>query len=755
MRKLILILLFIPFQLFAQHWWVDNTGTGDTLATIAEVNALGLGQDDTVSFKNGCTWRGDLTVSGSGTAGHYVVFNSYGTGDRPKILGSEKAITWTAEGHTNIWQSDSSLSDPYNISGYYESEIFYRETGGTINWSDAKKTYTSDFSNLVNEYDWTWNANKVYIYAATDPNSRYTSVEIPQRGATIFIDDYEYITIDGLEISYAVERNINAEYPAAGKSGLIIKNCYIHHTGSRYLETGYNISVIRSNMLIQDNEVFEGGRRNTSFHIYGTTDLTYSDMTVEGNYLHNGYHSTGIGFALDNEDDTHYNNIIIRNNFVYDPPEYDPYTGVGSNNEMCTVRAIASGSDISNVEIYNNIFMYPSGFIVWFQNVNNASVYNNTFYDFNHNIPTAGGNIHQINIDYDCTDIKIKNNVFYGTVSWSYNNSCHNVVVGSSQETTEIDMDYNLFYQTDSQMGMVVVDGDYYRTNTPFSDITTDHGWEVNGDYGNSPQFISSTNLHLQESSPAINAGVAISGYDYDYDGVEVVDPPNIGCYEYVSVGAITLTVQDSTHSHVAENVAIIQAYNLIVQDSVHSHVADNLDLIENKILVIQDAEHSHVVDNVILTQNHILAVADSVHEHVVDNVLLTQDHVLVVADSFHVHSVDSPSLIQNYLLIVQDSDHIHLADSVVLVQDHFLVVQDSIHSHIADNVILVIIEDTELVVQNSFHSHIADNAKVYILFLESTVKLMGVITQMELQGEVQQGKLYGVTDEIFLGGKI
>lgn len=31
----------------------------------------------------------------------------------------------------------------------------------------------------------------------------------------------------------------------------------------------------------------------------------------------------------------------------------------------------------------------------------------------------------------------------------------------------------------------------------------------------------------------------------------------------------------------------------------------------------------------------------------------------------------------------------------------------------------------------------------------------MGVITQMELQGEVQQGKLYGVTDEIFLEGKI
>ncbi len=41
--------------------------------------------------------------------------------------------------------------------------------------------------------------------------------------------------------------------------------------------------------------------------------------------------------------------------------------------------------------------------------------------------------------------------------------------------------------------------------------------------------------FHLQSTSPAINKGASIAGYDYDADGNPIVGAPDIGAYEYGS----------------------------------------------------------------------------------------------------------------------------------------------------------------------------------------------------------------------------
>jgi hypothetical protein len=46
------------------------------------------------------------------------------------------------------------------------------------------------------------------------------------------------------------------------------------------------------------------------------------------------------------------------------------------------------------------------------------------------------------------------------------------------------------------------------------------------------PLFISSTDFHLQASSPAIGKGQSITGLTTDYDGNTLNDPPSIGAYE-------------------------------------------------------------------------------------------------------------------------------------------------------------------------------------------------------------------------------
>ncbi len=52
-----------------------------------------------------------------------------------------------------------------------------KETDGDISWGRVKK-YKGD---LAVEYDWTWISNHIYIYSPTDPNTRYSGVEMAQR----------------------------------------------------------------------------------------------------------------------------------------------------------------------------------------------------------------------------------------------------------------------------------------------------------------------------------------------------------------------------------------------------------------------------------------------------------------------------------------------------------------------------------------------------------------------------------------------
>jgi hypothetical protein len=547
MKKILtIIFLFFFSQLFAHHYYVKNggsdvaTGLSDALAweTISKVNGFTFAAGDTISFKCGSIWREKLTIPRSGTSSNYMVFNSYNTGVKPQILGSN-TTTWTAQGTSNIWQSDASFTDPYAIPDSYEAQLFFRETGGSVNWSDAKKTYTSNFSNLVNEYDWTWNANKIYVYAASDPDTRYTSVEIPQRTEAIFLDDKQYVKVDSLELAFVSYRTILSEYPQGATSGFTLSNCYLHHVGNRYPSVpsggsaGNHVSVCRNDLLIQNNEICESGRRNISIHIYETHPLSISNITIEHNYLHNGYHSTGGGVVLDNEADNHFKNVIFRNNYVYDPDA----TLIGDRTEMANNYANVSGCRIEDLQVYNNLFYYSANHGLWIEGCDTAKIYNNTFYDMNHYINTAGGNIYQLYL-VNNTEVEVKNNIFYATSNYAYNTLTLEVYSPASQTVSEVDMDYNLFYQTDGSICLIIQgNSGYYRTAN-WSTLYAGTGWQQHDLGIIDPLFINKTmpmewdSLMIGVASPAKDAGIGV-GISLDYNDNARDGSPDIGAFEY------------------------------------------------------------------------------------------------------------------------------------------------------------------------------------------------------------------------------
>mgnify|MGYP001558749206 CR=1 FL=1 len=514
MKKLIIIFLFITSVLKAtdSNYYVDNTGTGDTLATIAEVNALTLATDDTVFFKKGCSWRETLTIPNSGTSGHYIVFTSYSTGLKPIILGSNQALTFTDQGG-NVWSSATTLNDPYNI-GTIDMELFFDESG-IITWGVHK----TDTSLLIAEYDWTWLANKIYVYAATDPDSRYTSVEVPQRATIVNLNSKQYLEFNGLDLHYSVY-GIQEVYPTANLTGLNVKNCRISHLGTKN-GGGYGTHFVYSNSVFEGDTIYDCGRRGISLNHYGNSTIT--NITIQNCIFYNGYHTTGVDISNGAISSTGTIDTVIIKNSLF----YEPAAGTSQGNQIF-IQDYSHGitTPVKNVYIYCNIFKYNSSSSIMMEGATSVFIYNNTFYENN----TVSAVTNAINVNHNNLSVKIKNNIFYTTLAVDANYRGCNLYCLSTQDYTKVEVDYNIHYRTTNALRTVRVNSaDYHMNDLSLLQAAT--GWETHGQFID-PTFVSSVDYHLQAGSPAIAAGIGV-GLNLDYEGNAWEATPSIGAYEY------------------------------------------------------------------------------------------------------------------------------------------------------------------------------------------------------------------------------
>lgn len=211
---------------------------------------------------------------------------------------------------------------------------------------------------------------------------------------------------------------------------------------------------------------------------------------------------------------------------------------------------------------------------------------------------------------------------------------------------------------------------------------------------------------------------------------------------EHGPAGATLLEVQDATHAHASDGVALEQAHLLAVADASHAHASGNVDVIQEFVLTVQDATHAHTAetptvevgsilevqdathahasDTPALTQAHLLAVADVTHSHTSDEVAVTQAFVLTVAEAAHAHASDNVVLEvgADTLLVVQDVTHAHAVETPTPTQAYLLAVQDATHAHASDNVGLSLPGEFTLTVQDVTHAHASDGVGLLQAFL-------------------------------------
>ena len=97
------IILLFAIKSYSTVYYVStsgndaNSGTSVNLPwrTLAKVNSFTPKAGDQILFNRGDEWIGTITVNASGTSGSPIVYGAYGTGDKPKIYGSEVITGWT------------------------------------------------------------------------------------------------------------------------------------------------------------------------------------------------------------------------------------------------------------------------------------------------------------------------------------------------------------------------------------------------------------------------------------------------------------------------------------------------------------------------------------------------------------------------------------------------------------------------------------------------------------------------------------
>lgn len=522
--------------------------------TIRRLNQMNLHPGDTVRFERNGVWREELTISNSGTRDFPIVISSYGEGAKPEILGSERCISFNKTKKKNVWVSSNSFTNP---DTWYAGSIFF-ELRDTIIWGSAQKNYDSEFTNLVQNFDWTWYSDKIFIYSQEDPHTKFNSIEISQRKGIIILLDSEYIVINDLKISYSQRWGIccNKEGNFKELHGLAVTNCEISHIGIKNGMSAYGIFTFHSNLNISNNVFHDCGRRAISYTVYNTVGgMIMENVIIENNTFFNGYHTTSIDCQLLNlrkkeiAGDT-LRNVIFRNNLIYNDPfeRLDLPEGNTSNDIFFTVEDTVGGksSYISDVYIYNNIIANSKSRAILINNGDEFHVLNNTIHGSNKNTRPSGSEIWALVVFTATKKIDFRNNIISGNAFLDQQGqaACLYIIKRGEFRPEIIHLDNNLYFQEDIKQRLI------YTEHKLVSEAVTTYpssrgiGWteyqtrnpelDQKSPFPSNPGFIASDSLNfkLTPSSPAVGNAQKIEFIHTDYYNHPILDTINIGAIQ-------------------------------------------------------------------------------------------------------------------------------------------------------------------------------------------------------------------------------
>jgi hypothetical protein len=193
----------------------SGTSPGSAWSSLEKVNSFEFKPGDTVCFKKGDVWRGQL-LPRSGTEKASVTYKGYGkSAQRPLILGSiskNLVSDWTMRAE-NVWCTDGDILDIGNI-------IFNGNTCAVKVWSDQELTEQ-------NRFYYNLKTKELFLFSEKNPAILYKSIECAQSRFIIDETNSNYVVYDGLSLKYGGSHGIGG----TNTGNITVRNCDISFMG--------------------------------------------------------------------------------------------------------------------------------------------------------------------------------------------------------------------------------------------------------------------------------------------------------------------------------------------------------------------------------------------------------------------------------------------------------------------------------------------------------------------------------------------
>ncbi len=271
----------------------DNDGRSENFAwkSIAKINSFPVQPGDAIKFKKGQVFKGGIKPANSGTLADPVIFDAYGTGDLPVLLGSRVVTGWTSVGD-NIYSKTITCTPGHNGAGIVlenSSPMKFKEwKAGAIASLGAveNNVFTYDPADLFTA--------TIYIRCtgAADPSTKNIEAGFDLFG--IHGEGLSYIRINNLHFKNYSCHGVTMR----SCNNITVRNCTVENIGGAILSlspilyggNGFEFTLNSSNCSIYDS---------TAKNIFdsGFSAQVFESNTTTGNVLFERCTAQKCGFA--------------------------------------------------------------------------------------------------------------------------------------------------------------------------------------------------------------------------------------------------------------------------------------------------------------------------------------------------------------------------------------------------------------------------------------------------------------------------
>src|SRR3989344_377835 len=330
-------------------YYVSNTGDDANLGTspstpwasLTKVNSRAFEPGDTINFARGSSWVGELAILSSGVSGNPITFQSYGTGNSPKITNPGPLGSWTKDivikGSWIVVKdfllADASETGVLVLSGAQNNVVSGVEAtnvGFGIEVAGSNNLITGNYAHDLNMVVNTVGGDDDYGavgFAILGPNNEVSYNRCINCSATSY--DYgsdgrtneRYGTVDGSYIHHNYGRATNGFIEMGGGSAKNVRVSYNVSDHNLYdfacLHVGGTFGSVFDNFQIDNNTIIQTTSRAGDYvlscidsplepsQLYFRNNIVYSSgsMAASGTFTHtnNVYYMTGgspVGYAL-------------------------------------------------------------------------------------------------------------------------------------------------------------------------------------------------------------------------------------------------------------------------------------------------------------------------------------------------------------------------------------------------------------------------------------------------------------------------